>query len=123
MCPPIGCYPSLIIASKPSLLLAYVFVRGSTGLRRYILTRIGLTLPMVFILATLVFFIMHILPGDPVRSALGPKGTAGDDQSHPRTTGLNDPIIVQYGRFLLNMVTLRLWEFAARCSSSPVPYR
>ena len=89
------------------LLLAYVFVRGSTGLRRYILTRIGLTLPMVFILATLVFFVMHILPGDPVRSALGPKGTPELVARIKEQLGLNAPLSVQYGRFLLNMITLR----------------
>ena len=103
---PIG-FISLIIGIPSLLLLAYVFVRGSTGLRRYILTRIGLTLPMVFILATLVFFIMHVLPGDPVRSALGPKGTPEMINRIRQQLGLNDPLIVQYGRFLLNMITLR----------------
>jgi peptide/nickel transport system permease protein len=98
---------SLIIGIPSLLLLAYVFVRGSTGLRRYILTRIGLTLPMVFILATLVFFIMHVLPGDPVRSALGPKGTPEMITRIREQLGLNDPLIVQYGRFLINMITLR----------------
>jgi len=92
----------------PSLLfLIYVFVRGSVGLRRYILTRIVLTLPMVFILATLVFFVMHVLPGDPVSSALGPKGTPEMLARIRTQLGLNDPLIVQYGRFLLDMVTLR----------------
>lgn len=88
------------------VLLAYVFIRGSTGLRHYILTRIGLTLPMVFILATLVFFIMRVLPGDPVRSALGPKGSPEMIQQIREQLGLNDPMIVQYGRFIGNMVTL-----------------
>jgi peptide/nickel transport system permease protein len=96
----------LAIAFPALVLLVYILVRGSTGLRRYILTRIGLTLPMVFILATLVFFIMHILPGDPVRSALGPKGTPEMVAHMRETLGLNEPLIVQYGIFLKNMVTL-----------------
>ena len=98
---------ALVIGIPGVLLLAYVFVRGSPGLRRYILTRIGLTLPMVFILATLVFFVMHILPGDPVSSALGPKGTPALVAQIKEQLGLNDPIGVQYGRFLIDMVTLR----------------
>ncbi len=66
----------LLIIGIPSIIgLLYIFIRGSMSLRRYILTRIGLTLPMIFILATMVFVVMRILPGDPVRSALGPKGT------------------------------------------------
>jgi len=97
----------LAIAVPAVLLLVYVFVRGSPGLRRYILTRIGLTLPMVFILATLVFFVMHVLPGDPVRSALGPKGTPELVARIKEQLGLNEPLIVQYGRFLLSMITLR----------------
>ncbi|MGB8214555.1 MAG: ABC transporter permease [Anaerolineales bacterium] len=96
---------ALIIGIPSVLLLAYVFIRGSTGLRRYILTRIVLTLPMVFILGTMVFVVMRVLPGDPVRSALGPKGTP-EMIAHIRAElGLNDPLIVQYGRFLWDMVT------------------
>jgi peptide/nickel transport system permease protein len=98
---------ALIIGIPAFLLLAYIFARGSTGLRRYILTRIGLTLPMVFILATLVFFVMRILPGDPVSSALGPKGTPEMLARIRTQLGINDPLPVQYGRFLINMVTLR----------------
>ena len=97
---------ALLIGVPSVLLLAFVFVRGSSGLRRYILTRIGLTLPMIFILATMVFFILRVLPGDPVTSALGPKGTA-EQIAHMRATlGLDKPMIVQYGSFLWDMVTL-----------------
>jgi peptide/nickel transport system permease protein len=98
---------ALLIGIPSLLLLSYVFIRGSTGLRRYILTRIVLTLPMVFILATLVFFVMHVLPGDPVTSALGPKGTPEMVARIRAQLGLDDPLIVQYGKFLFNMATLR----------------
>ncbi|MEX2162027.1 MAG: ABC transporter permease [Anaerolineales bacterium] len=98
---------ALAVGIPTLLLLAYVFVRGSSGLRRYILTRIALTLPMIFILGTLVFFVMHILPGDPVRSALGPKGTPELVAQIREQLGINDPLFVQYGRYLTNMVTLR----------------
>jgi peptide/nickel transport system permease protein len=96
-----------LIAGIPALIgLVYIFLTGSTGLRRFILTRITLTLPMVFILASLVFFIMRVLPGDPVTSALGPKGTPETIQRIREQLGLNDPILVQYGNFLRDMVTL-----------------
>jgi peptide/nickel transport system permease protein len=97
----------LLIIGIPSLImLLYIFIKGSMGLRRYILTRIGLTLPMIFILATLVFVVMRILPGDPIRSALGPKGTPEMVQHMRETLGLDKPLIVQYGVFLKDMVTL-----------------
>lgn len=98
---------ALIFGIPTLLLLAYIFARGSAGLRRYILTRIGLTLPMIFILASLVFFIMRVLPGDPVRSALGPKGTPELVQAIRDELGLNDPLLVQYGRFLGGMLTFQ----------------
>jgi peptide/nickel transport system permease protein len=97
---------ALIVGIPAILLLAFVFIRGSTGLRRYILTRIGLTLPMVFILGSLVFFILRVLPGDPVSSAMGPKGTPEMVAQIRTQMGLNDPMIVQYGRYLWQMVTL-----------------
>jgi peptide/nickel transport system permease protein len=103
--PPIA-FIALIIGVPSLLLLAYVFIRGSVGLRRYILTRIVLTLPMVFILGSLVFFVMRVVPGDPVSSAMGPKGTPEMIQHVRQQLGLNDPIPVQYGRFLWQMVTL-----------------
>jgi peptide/nickel transport system permease protein len=98
---------ALIIGIPALILLGYVFITGSVGLRRYILTRIVLTLPMVFILGTMVFLIMRIIPGDPVRSQLGPKGTPEMIAQIRQQLGLNDPLYVQYGRFLLDMVTLR----------------
>lgn len=97
---------ALIIGIPALIGLGYLFITGSTGLRRFILTRIVLTLPMVFILATMVFFIMRVLPGDPVTSALGPKGTPETIQRIRDQLGLNDPILVQYGNYLKDMVTL-----------------
>ena len=97
---------ALIIGIPALIGLIYIFLTGSTGLRRFILTRIVLTLPMVFILASLVFFIMRVLPGDPVTSALGPKGTPETILRIREQLGLNDPILVQYGNFLKDMVTL-----------------
>lgn len=86
--------------------LIYIFVKGSTGLRRYIITRIGLLLPMVFILASLVFFVMRVIPGDPVRSALGPRGSPETVARMREALGLEDSLMVQYGRFIGDIVQL-----------------
>ena len=65
---------TFLIFGIPALIgLTWVFLRGSSGLRSYILTRIALTIPMILILATVVFLVMRIIPGDPITSALGPK--------------------------------------------------
>src|SRR5512136_1451827 len=102
---PIGLI-ALIIGVPALVLLAYVFIRGSVGLRRYILTRIVMTLPMVLILGSLVFLIMRVIPGDPVSSQLGPKGTPEMIANIRQELGLNDPIYVQYGRYLVQLFTL-----------------
>ena len=96
-----------LILGIPALIgLVYILITGSLGLRRFVLTRVVLTLPMVLILATLVFFIMRVLPGDPVTSALGPKGTPEMVERIREQLGLNDPILVQYGNFLTDIATL-----------------
>ncbi len=46
----------------------------SASFRNFVIARILLTIPMVLILVTMVFFVMRVLPGDPIRSQLGPKG-------------------------------------------------
>jgi peptide/nickel transport system permease protein len=102
---PIGLI-ALIIGIPALILLGYVFIRGSVGLRRYILTRIVMTLPMVLILGSLVFLIMRVIPGDPVSSQLGPKGTPEMIANIRQQLGLNDPMYVQYGRYLVQLFTL-----------------
>ena len=97
---------ALIIGIPALIGLIFILVTGSAGLRRFTITRIGLTLPMVFILATLVFFIMRVLPGDPVSSSLGPKGTPENIERIREQLGLNDHILVQYGNFLVDIITL-----------------
>src|SRR3990172_6198781 len=100
----------LIFGVPAAIALVYIFVRGTSAMRRYIVTRIALTVPMVIILATLVFFVMRILPGDPVTSALGPKGSPEVKELLRENLGLNDPLLVQYGRFLGNMLTFDFGE-------------
>jgi peptide/nickel transport system permease protein len=77
----------------------------SNSLRRYLLTRVLMTIPMVLILVTMVFFIMRVLPGDPIRSQLGPRVSAEQAEALRERLGLNRPLIVQYVDFIGEMVT------------------
>lgn len=78
----------------------------SASLRKFLITRILLTIPMVLILITMVFVIMRILPGDPIRSQLGPRVSEAQANLIRERLGLNRPIYIQYGEFLWKMVTL-----------------
>lgn len=78
----------------------------SASLRRFLITRLLLTIPMVLILVTMVFFIMRVLPGDPIRSQLGPKVSEQQANDIRERLGLNRPILEQYFDFIRRMFTL-----------------
>ncbi len=75
------------------------------SLRRYLLTRVLLTIPMLLILLTLVFLLMRVAPGDPVRATVGQRLSVEQVEQRREAMGLNDPLIVQYGRYLAGAVT------------------
>jgi peptide/nickel transport system permease protein len=78
----------------------------SASLRKFLITRLLLTIPMVLILVTMVFFVMRILPGDPIRSQLGPKVSEEKAEQMRTELGLNRPLYIQYFEFLGDMFTL-----------------
>ncbi len=78
----------------------------SASFRNFLITRLLLTIPMVLILMTMVFVIMRILPGDPVRSQLGPRVSEEQADQIRERLGLNKPLTVQYVDFLWDMFTL-----------------
>jgi peptide/nickel transport system permease protein len=78
----------------------------SASFRNFLITRLLLTIPMVLILITFVFFIMRILPGDPIRSQLGPRVSAEQADRIAERLGLNRPLYVQYFDFLWKTITL-----------------
>ncbi len=80
---------------------------ASTGsLPRYILTRLLLVIPMMWVLLTLVFVLLRVAPGDPVRAALGDKISPEALDARRATLGLDRPLIVQYLDYLGNVCRL-----------------
>lgn len=77
---------------------------------RFIGHRLLILIPTVLGVATLVFFFLHLIPGDPVEVMLGETAQSADKERLRADLGLNDPILVQYGRFLTGMVTGDLGE-------------
>jgi len=78
------------------------------SLRVYIITRILLTIPMLFILVTLVFFIMRVLPGDPVKAIIRPGAPQEYIDEIRHSLGLDRPLLVQYVDYLGDLVRLDL---------------
>jgi len=74
-----------------------------SSLRAYILTRALMVIPTVLILLTVVFFILRILPGDPIAAMVGQKVPPEVLEKMREEAGLNKPLILQYVDYLLNI--------------------
>lgn len=73
--------------------------RLSGGFFRFVLTRFLLIIPTVFILVTIVFFVMRAT-GDPISAAMGGRLTPEELQRRIRAAGYDRPLIVQYADYL-----------------------
>ncbi|SEW13642.1 ABC transporter permease [Halobacterium jilantaiense] len=72
--------------------------------KRFILKRLLLLVPVLFGVATFVFVILHLASGDPARVILGQRAPQSQVVQLRQELGLNDPVYVQYGRFLVDAV-------------------
>ncbi len=79
--------------------------RQSGSLRTYLLTRLVLVIPMVWILLTMVFLLMRVAPGDPVTASLGGRLSPADLAARRHTLGLDRPLLIQYFDYLRDVVT------------------
>jgi peptide/nickel transport system permease protein len=70
----------------------------------FLLKRILLLIPSLLGVTVMVFVISHVVPADPVGIALGPEATQEQISAMREAWGLNQPLYVQYGIFLKNMV-------------------
>jgi len=66
----------------------------------YIIRRIIMTLPILIGVATIVFILMFIVPGDPARMLMGQHGDEETLASIRREMGLDQPLYIQYGRYI-----------------------
>ncbi|HUV09017.1 MAG TPA: ABC transporter permease [Spirochaetia bacterium] len=76
------------------------------GLLKYLVTRILLTIPMIFILLSLVFVVLRIMPGDPVRAMLGAHAPPEVIADKREQLGLNKPLFIQYMDYLGQLARL-----------------
>ncbi|MCX7037679.1 MAG: ABC transporter permease [Spirochaetes bacterium] len=79
-------------------------------LASYIVTRVLLAIPMVFIMLTLVFVVLRVMPGDPVSSMLGGHAPEKVIEQKKKELGLDKPIAIQYIEYLGKLVQLDLGD-------------
>ena len=63
---------------------------------KQILTRLALTLPVVWLVVSLVFLLIHLVPGDPILQMLGEDATPTDVTALRHQYGLDLPLDQQY---------------------------
>jgi peptide/nickel transport system permease protein len=71
----------------------------------YLFQRVLGTLPVLLLITLLVFVLLHAAPGDPVTMLLGQETTAADLAEAKRRWGLDQPVHVQYLKFVRSAAT------------------
>lgn len=82
--------------------------RGSV--RSFLVRRVVRLAGSVVALVTLVFLMVRLIPGDPVRNALGTNASAAVVESRRESLGLNDPLWQQYLDFWKGLLTWDLGD-------------
>ena len=77
------------------------------SLRGYILIRIALMVPMVWVLLTVVFLMMRVAPGDPISATLGGRLSEEELDERRAALGFDRPMLVQYLEYLWDAVRLQ----------------
>ncbi|MFA5577740.1 MAG: ABC transporter permease [Tissierellaceae bacterium] len=72
---------------------------------KYILRRLMFLIPVVIAVTFVVFFIVSLSPGNIAAMIIGDGATKESIEQLTEEMGLNDPIIVQYGRYISKLVT------------------
>lgn len=70
---------------------------------RYLIRRLLLTIPVMLGVATLVFALIHLVPGDPAQAMLGETAPQADVLKLRHSLGLDQPLLTQYGTFMLGL--------------------
>ena len=73
-------------------------------MKRFLLQRLLLFLPTLLGAVTVVFLLIHVVPGDPVEVMLGETASSADKQALRQELGLDRPLPSQYLRFLTGLV-------------------
>lgn len=73
-------------------------------MKEKIIKRLLNMIPMLFFITITSFILMHLAPGDPLQAYISPDMNVEDIERIRESLGLNDPIIVQYFKWLFNTI-------------------
>ncbi len=95
---------------------------------RYVLHRLLYMLPVVWLVVSLVFLLIHLVPGDPIQQMLGEGAAAADIQAVRHAYGLDAPLGTQYLRYWTGVLhgnlglSIRFNQSVTRLIASRYPY-
>ncbi|OGO15253.1 MAG: peptide ABC transporter permease [Chloroflexi bacterium RBG_16_48_8] len=89
----------------------------SPGLRRYIIVRTLLTIPMVLILVSLVFIVLRVMPGDPALAIMREGASEEQLAAFRAALGMDRPLHIQYFDFISGVLRFDFGESMVR----PIP--
>lgn len=69
-------------------------------MRGFLLRRLAALVPVLIGVSVVIFLLMHLAPGDVTTTLLGPQATEADRVALRRTLGLDQPVPVQYARWV-----------------------
>ena len=72
---------------------------------RYVLKRLLFMIPTILLTSLIIFFAMKIAGGDPVKQILPENATVEQQENLREEMGLNDPLVVQYARYMAGLIT------------------
>ena len=72
---------------------------------RFLSRRLLVGVVVVLGVVSLTFLLLHLAPGDPVVRLLGPMATGEQIESQRRALGLDQPLVLQYGRWLMEFAS------------------
>lgn len=73
-------------------------------MKEKIIKRLLNMIPMLFFITIISFILMHLAPGDPLQAYISPDMNVEDIERIRESLGLNDPIILQYFKWLFNTI-------------------
>ena len=76
----------------------------------YTLKRLGLSVVIVFCAMLALFSLLHLIPGDPITIALGPRASPEVQARYIKKMHLDEPVAVQFGIYASNVVRGDLGE-------------
>ena len=71
---------------------------------KYIVKRLLMMIPVLLGVTFIVFFILNLSPGDPAAMILGDQASGEALEMKREELGLNDPLLVRYGHYLVDML-------------------